>query len=578
MATSNKYDRQLRLWGSNGQKALSSCHVLLINASAVGTETLKNLVLPGVGSFHIIDDEIVRAVPKTSNGTYSEISNFFAIPDQCNDLPRSKIACDLLSELNGDVQGSHECVDSLDNVDYKELLKTQLSKKESLLVIAADLNLKPLLSVSNECYCHKINLISVKSYGLIGTLRIQTPYHPVVESKPDHSIPDLRLTEEPLFPLLKAEYEKIGDLDSLPELEHGHTPYVMILLKALEKWRNSDSVTKSSKEQRLPESFKQKEEFKEMIKSMAFNFHTETNFEEAYNEAYLSYTPNELPYEVTEILNAYESSLSSSKPKDYQKDSFGIMIAALHKFLKSHQNQPPLNGTIPDMTSTTESYMALQNAYQTQAKSDFQEMKKLVQSIIDENSISDVDVSDEELLIFCKNIANIRLLKTRSFHDEISAQVKLSEVSSSLQKQDNNEVMEDLKMGLYETKVDTPFLWHIAVRACELFEYEYGTYPGSDSRELSIEADVNTIHKYMKQVIETMGLNDCEVIKTHIVDNSNIAKEIVRYFNAEVHSIASIIGGAGSQEAVKLITHQFFPMDNTFVFNGITCVSGTYKL
>ena len=56
MATGNKYDRQLRLWGATGQKALSESHVLLVNADAAGTETLKNLVLPGLGNFTILDD------------------------------------------------------------------------------------------------------------------------------------------------------------------------------------------------------------------------------------------------------------------------------------------------------------------------------------------------------------------------------------------------------------------------------------------------------------------------------------------------------------------------------------------
>lgn len=44
-----KYDRQLRLWGANGQAALESAHVLLVNSRAgtVGVEALKNLILPG---------------------------------------------------------------------------------------------------------------------------------------------------------------------------------------------------------------------------------------------------------------------------------------------------------------------------------------------------------------------------------------------------------------------------------------------------------------------------------------------------------------------------------------------------
>lgn len=37
-----------RLWGDHGQEALESAHVCLINATATGTEILKNLVLPGI--------------------------------------------------------------------------------------------------------------------------------------------------------------------------------------------------------------------------------------------------------------------------------------------------------------------------------------------------------------------------------------------------------------------------------------------------------------------------------------------------------------------------------------------------
>ena len=44
MATTDKYDRQLRLWGASGQRALGNTLVVLVGTSACGTETLKNLV------------------------------------------------------------------------------------------------------------------------------------------------------------------------------------------------------------------------------------------------------------------------------------------------------------------------------------------------------------------------------------------------------------------------------------------------------------------------------------------------------------------------------------------------------
>mmetsp|Transcript_26442 Transcript_26442/g.82451 ORF Transcript_26442/g.82451 Transcript_26442/m.82451 type:complete len:122 (-) Transcript_26442:2272-2637(-) len=54
-----RYDRQLRLWGANGQRALMEARVLVLGASATAAETLKNLVLPGIGHFTIVDGATV---------------------------------------------------------------------------------------------------------------------------------------------------------------------------------------------------------------------------------------------------------------------------------------------------------------------------------------------------------------------------------------------------------------------------------------------------------------------------------------------------------------------------------------
>ena len=57
--STDKYDRQLRLWGANGQRALMGAKILLVNAGPTGTETLKNLVLPGLGAFTLLDHAVV---------------------------------------------------------------------------------------------------------------------------------------------------------------------------------------------------------------------------------------------------------------------------------------------------------------------------------------------------------------------------------------------------------------------------------------------------------------------------------------------------------------------------------------
>lgn len=48
-----------RLWGEHGQAYLEAAQLCLINVTALGTEILKNIVLPGVGGFTIVDSGIV---------------------------------------------------------------------------------------------------------------------------------------------------------------------------------------------------------------------------------------------------------------------------------------------------------------------------------------------------------------------------------------------------------------------------------------------------------------------------------------------------------------------------------------
>jgi NEDD8-activating enzyme E1 regulatory subunit len=46
----------------------------------------------------------------------------------------------------------------------------------------------------------------------------------------------------------------------------------------------------------------------------------------------------------------------------------------------------------------------------------------------------------------------------------------------------------------------------------------------------------------------------------------------------ELHNIASTMGGLVSQEAIKLITRQYIPSDNTCVFDGISSATNVWKL
>lgn len=92
-----KYDRQLRLWASSGQSALENAHVALVGATPVGTELLKDLILPNIGKFTVIDDGLVTEEDSSAN---------FFVEEESIGKPKAPVIQTLLNELNMDAQGS----------------------------------------------------------------------------------------------------------------------------------------------------------------------------------------------------------------------------------------------------------------------------------------------------------------------------------------------------------------------------------------------------------------------------------------------------------------------------------------
>ncbi|KAL0590737.1 NEDD8-activating enzyme E1 regulatory subunit [Plecturocebus cupreus] len=146
-----KYDRQLRLWGDHGQEALESAHVCLINATATGTEILKNLILPGVGSFTIIDG---NQVSREDAG-----NNFFRQRGSIG-KNRAQAAMEFLQELNSDVSG--------------------VLWKRFTVVVATQLPESTLLRLADVLWNSQIPLLICRTYGLVGYMRIIIKEHPVL--------------------------------------------------------------------------------------------------------------------------------------------------------------------------------------------------------------------------------------------------------------------------------------------------------------------------------------------------------------------------------------------------------------
>ena len=604
MATSDKYDRQLRLWGAAGQRAVGETCVVLIRATAAGTETVKNLVLPGIGSLLVLDD-VARI-------TTEYASNFFLVKNDDNDnKPRAQVALELLQELNPDVQGSWKhASEGLLALDIAQTLQdaaiiagtasshpstvANSSNKKRLIVIASDLEPPLLQKVSCACHAQCWSLVSVHSYGLLGLVRLQTPPLPLLEPKLRNVPPDLRLVhpfaalrqlQQQVFVVSNSKNENDDECthvslssSSTPKQKYNpsHIPYPLILLQAADAW-------KQAHDGQLPTCLAEKQEFQARIRkncsSHNNNWDHQVNYQEAYQNAYLAYAERELDLHHLTQLRDYAASQSNNNKCRH----LHALLQALFEFLQSHHNkhhhQPPLHGTIPDMTASTELYVQLQRAYQTQAEADWRDLRARVPP----------DVPDAEVTAFCQNVHALDVLQTGSLiYNEIAA-VDDKDSSGGVVRDD--EITQDLIMatmegGGEERPDQTPLLWYLGFRACQAFYQQHGRYPGvlaaaSKEEDESYQRDIEPLHKLLLEMVRKYGLQDTELLQSTILKgndgNRDFCAELTRYGNAEIHNIASVVGGVASQEAVKLITGQYVPLNNTFVYNGISSMAAVYK-
>jgi amyloid beta precursor protein binding protein 1 len=236
-------------------------------------------------------------------------------------------------------------------------------------------------------------------------------------------------------------------------------------------------------------------------------------------------------------------------------------------------------------------YIALQGCYKKRADEDRAAVRAAVDAILAEQkakvggSTAVPDVSDEDVAAFCRNVQNLRKVVTRSYAEEWETHAPSADGEDApMPTPQEEDIRGDLMMATmdpYEVTEHTPLLWHCALRAADVFCERNGRYPGTplDADDKALEADAKEVQAILEPICAAMGLDDTDLIKSTLLGGSMAhATEITRYGNAELHNVASVLGGVASQEAVKIITGQYVPLDNTYVYNGIAGTAGVYRL
>lgn len=160
-AHTQRYDRQLRLWASSGQKSLESAKILVLGASHLGACVLKNLILPGIGSFTLVDGTLVS--------DYDLGNNFFVTSD-AKGQSRAKEVVKNLCELNPSVKGHAIEQDPM-------TFCTEASLENYSLVIAVNQPHGVLLPLADKLWDANegagIPLMALRAAGFTGEVQVQ---------------------------------------------------------------------------------------------------------------------------------------------------------------------------------------------------------------------------------------------------------------------------------------------------------------------------------------------------------------------------------------------------------------------
>lgn len=511
-AKEKKYDRQLRLWAAAGQKALEESHVLLVvgnengsNSSVAGAETLKNLVLPGIAQFTIADSAVV---------TKADLGINFFLESSSLKKSRAEETVKFLNELNPDTQG-HAVTKPI----AEWLAEWPQTSPYNLILVCGPLSESVTKTLAERALASAVPVIYVTSIGFYSTFSIQLPVEfPIVDTHPDpDTVQDLRLLAP--WSELRAAEKELGDITQLSDHDHGHVPWLLILLHYLEEW-------KQSHDGQYPSSFKEKTQFRDLVASKARTSNPEggeENFDEACAAVLKSINPPSVGSGCREMFT-----MPSCTTITRDSANFWVVANAIKQFYEKH-SVLPLPGSLPDMKSTSAGYIKLQMLYKTKARADVAEVMDTVRDI--ETSLQRSDqVPRGEVEQFCKNASFVRVLtnSAKQLLPEIRLRQgdskTLAKLPSMLQ---NYDTISQVFLAMNIDSIPEPTL--------------------AELKELEDEIEGGTFEERIDKTIA----------------------DIKRCEGAELHNTSSLTGGMVAQEAIKLITRQYVPVDGTVVWDGI---------
>ncbi|KAI2612615.1 uncharacterized protein GGS25DRAFT_126629 [Hypoxylon fragiforme] len=187
------YDRQLRLWGMEAQQKIQSANIVLITMKALANEIAKNLVLAGIGSLTVVDDQIV---------TEADLGAQFFLSEEDVGQNRAEAAVKRIQKLNPRVRVA---------ADSGSIMTKGASFFANFdIVIATDLGPTILAFINTATRLHNRQFYAAGTHGFYGYIFCDLIEHDYVLQRDKPNVPTTVGQETRTRSVVQVEQQKEG--------------------------------------------------------------------------------------------------------------------------------------------------------------------------------------------------------------------------------------------------------------------------------------------------------------------------------------------------------------------------------
>jgi amyloid beta precursor protein binding protein 1 len=242
---------------------------------------------------------------------------------------------------------------------------------------------------------------------------------------------------------------------------------------------------------------------------------------------------------------------ASNMAPDNKTPNFWLIAKSVNAFYEKRKVLP-LPGSLPDMKAKSADYVRLQNIYKTKARKDVAEATATVRTLEKELGRT-AAVPDAEIEAFCKNASHVKVLQGTPLADILRLSSSSSDGTSG---KPFSRVLDMLQKC--EDDVDSLLPVWLAL-------------------QLSRPDHSNPLPQSQAEAPVSSSPDDLTALLSHPLISPHLS-EIARAAGGELHNVSSITGGMIAQEAIKVITRQYVPVDNTCVFDGVRAKAWVGKI